>query len=173
MNVLAGFKQIQLFVLDVDGVLTNGSLLLLEDGQMARMMNIKDGYALQLAVKKGYRIVVISGGKSIAVKNRLNLLGIAEVHIGVEDKISVLQQYVSKYGLNKDQILFMGDDLPDIEMMQHAGLACCPADAAAEIKSLAHYISPFNGGQGCVRDVIEKVLKLNGHWAHEKHTPAI
>ncbi len=86
MNVLAGFKQIQLFVLDVDGVLTNGSLLLLEDGQMARMMNIKDGYALQLAVKKGYRIVVISGGKSIAVKNRLNLLGIAEVHIGVEDK---------------------------------------------------------------------------------------
>lgn len=173
MNVLSGFKKIQVFVLDVDGVLTNGNLLLLDDGQMARVMNIKDGYAMQLAIKKGYRILVISGGKSAAVKTRLNLLGISDVHIGVEDKLQVLKNYISQNSLSQEQVLFMGDDLPDFEAMQFAGLACCPADAAAEIKAQAQYISPFNGGQGCVRDVIEKVLKLNGQWVHSNGTSSM
>lgn len=173
MNVLSGFKNIQLFVLDVDGVLTNGNLLLLEDGQMARQMNIKDGYAMQLAIKKGYHILVISGAKSSAVKNRLNLLGISELYLGVEDKLKVLDEFIAKNSFTKEQVLFMGDDLPDFEAMQFAGLACCPADAANEIKNLAHYISPFNGGQGCVRDVIEKTLKLNGHWVHSSKLSSI
>ncbi len=173
MNVLSGFKKIKVFVLDVDGVLTNGNLLLLDDGQMARVMNIKDGYAMQNAIKKGYRILVISGGKSAAVKTRLNLLGISDVHIGVEDKLQVLKNYISHNSLSKDQVLYMGDDLPDLEVMQHAGMACCPADAVAEIKTLAMYISPFNGGQGCVRDVIEKVLKLNGEWIHSNGASSV
>ena len=164
MNVLAKFKDIKAFVLDVDGVLTDGSLLLLDDGQMARRMNIKDGYALQLAVKKGYKILVISGGSSEAVKMRLEKLGIADVHIGIVNKTALLQEYVVKHKLEWSQVLFMGDDIPDLAPMQLAGVACCPADAASDIKAISHYISPIAGGSGCVRDVIEKVLKLNNHW---------
>lgn len=164
MNILKSFKNINTFVLDVDGVLTNGSLLLLDDGQMARQMNIKDGYALQLAIKKGYHILVISGGSSEAVKLRLQRLGVVEVFMNVSDKRSVLIEYTSKYSLKWEQLLYMGDDIPDLVPMQLAGLPCCPADAVPEIKKVSHYLSPFNGGCGCVRDVIEKVLKLNGHW---------
>lgn len=164
MNILQKLQQIRLFVLDVDGVLTNGSLLLLDDGQMARSMNIKDGYALQLAVKKGYQVLVISGGSSEAVKVRLGKLGIHEVFMKAKDKRDILVQYAAKHQLRWDQVLYMGDDIPDLEVMQLAGLPCCPADAVPEIKSIAQYISPVKGGEGCVRDVIEKVMKLNQHW---------
>lgn len=168
MNVLSNFKNIKAFVLDVDGVLTDGSLLLLDDGQMARRMSIKDGYALQLAIKKGYRIFVISGGSSDAVKLRLQKLGVNEVHMKVEDKKSKLVDWVLKNNLAKEQVLYMGDDIPDFEAMQLAGLPCCPADAVPEIKTISHYISPVSGGNGCVRDVIEKVLKLNDHWSMDE-----
>jgi 3-deoxy-D-manno-octulosonate 8-phosphate phosphatase (KDO 8-P phosphatase) len=164
MNVLSLFKNITTFVFDVDGVLTNGLLLVLNDGQMARQMNIKDGYALQLAVKQGYRVLVISGGTSEPVKERLTKLGVAEVHMQVSNKKELLQQYVIQHSLQWDEILFMGDDIPDFQPMQLVGLACCPADAVMEIKQVSKYVSPANGGAGCVRDVIEKVLKLNGHW---------
>ena len=172
MNVLTNFKAIKAFVLDVDGVLTDGSLLLLEDGQMARRMNIKDGYALQLAIKKGYHILVISGGSSDAVKLRLQRLGVVEVFMNVTDKREILLEYISKYELKWEQVLYMGDDIPDLVPMQMAGLPCCPADAVPEIKSIAHYISPVNGGYGCVRDVMEKVLKLNGHWDTDSNIPS-
>jgi len=164
MNTLEKFKSITTFVFDVDGVLTDGSLLLLEDGQMARQMNIRDGYALQLAIKKGYRVLVISGGSSEAVSTRLNRLGVTDVFLPVENKSEVLREYISRHQLSKEEILFMGDDMPDLEVMQLAGLPCCPADAANEIIAISIYISPATGGKGCVRDVIEKVLKLNGHW---------
>jgi len=164
MNVLAKFKPIKTFVFDVDGVLTDGTLLVLNDGQMARRMNIKDGYALQLAVKKGYRVLVISGGTSDAVKQRLDKLGVTENFLQVENKKEKLTEYVAQHGLKWEEILFMGDDIPDYSAMQLVGLACCPADAATEIKQVSQYISPFEGGKGCARDVIEKVLKLNGHW---------
>jgi len=164
MNVLAHFKKIKTFVLDIDGVLTDGSLLILNDGQMARHMNIKDGYALQLAIKKGYQILIISGSESQAVKIRLQKLGIENVHMNITNKAEILSQFISKQGLTKDEVLYMGDDIPDLIVMQMAGLACCPADAVSEIKTISHYISPFTGGNGCVRDVIEKVLKLNMHW---------
>ena len=172
MNLLTSFKPIRLFVLDVDGVLTDGSLLVLEDGQMARRMNIKDGYALQLAIKKGYHILVISGGKSEPVRHRLSLLGITDVHMGITQKQELLVKRVTELGLTWDQVLYMGDDIPDVKPMQMAGLACCPKDAVNEIRALSHYISPLEGGRGCVRDVIEKVLKLNEHWTVDEDIPS-
>ena len=165
MSVLQKFKSIKTFVFDVDGVLTDGTLLILNDGQMARRMNIKDGYALQLAVKKGYRVVIISGGTSDAVQERLQKLGITDCFLKIDNKKEKLVEYVAEHELSWDEILFMGDDIPDYVPMQLTGLPCCPADAVAEIKQISHYISPVQGGKGCARDVIEKVLKLNGHWS--------
>jgi 3-deoxy-D-manno-octulosonate 8-phosphate phosphatase (KDO 8-P phosphatase) len=159
------FKPITTFIFDVDGVLTNGTILLLNNGEMARQMNIKDGYALQLAIKKGYRIAIISGGTSTAVKDRFNKLGIKDVFLNVVDKKEVLEKYILKHQLLSNEVLFMGDDLPDLEPMQLVGLPCCPFDAAIEIKQISQYISPIIGGGGCVRDVIEKVLKLNQLWS--------
>jgi 3-deoxy-D-manno-octulosonate 8-phosphate phosphatase (KDO 8-P phosphatase) len=164
MNVLEHFKTVNTFVFDVDGVLTDGTLLLLPGGGMCRRMNIKDGYALQLAVKKGYRVFVISGGNSPEVQERLNKLGISRVFMQVENKKQLLLQLMQEHNLQKTEILFMGDDIPDIEVMGIVGLPCCPADAAIEIKLISKYISPIKGGEGCGRDIIEKVLKLRGDW---------
>lgn len=164
MNILQKFKSIRTFVFDVDGVLTNGSLLILEGGQMAREMNIKDGYALQLAVKKGYRVVIISGGTSLPVNERLLKLGVTDVFMQAGDKLEILMGYMNEKNLSQQEILFMGDDIPDYKCMQVAGLACCPSDAVNELKDISHYISHLKGGKGCVRDVIEKVLKLNNNW---------
>jgi len=164
VNLLELFAPITTFIFDIDGVLTDGSLHLTEDGHMLRTMNIKDGYALQLAVKKGYKVWVISGGKSEGAKIRLNKLGVNEVYIGVENKIVLLEGLAMTFDVPTEQMLYMGDDIPDYAAMQFCGLPCCPSDAAAEIKQVAKYISPAGGGKGCVRDVIEKVLKLNGHW---------
>ncbi|THU32508.1 HAD-IIIA family hydrolase [Niastella caeni] len=168
MNILDQFKQINTFVFDVDGVLTDGTLFVFDDGQFVRRMNIKDGFALQLAIKKGYRVVIISGGASDAVTKRLNRLGINDVYMQVTDKKGKLMEYVQQHYLNWNEVLFMGDDIPDYEVMQQVGLPCAPADAATEIKQVAKFISLLTGGQGCVREVIEKVLKLNNHW--ELHT---
>lgn len=164
MNILKKFRTIKTFVFDVDGVLTDGNILVLNDGQLARTMNIKDGYALQLAIKKGYRVLVISGGTSDAVKERLQKLGVTDCFLKVDNKKEKLIEYMAANKLNWDEVLFMGDDIPDHSSMQLTGLPCCPADAAPEIKQISHYISPAKGGRGCARDVIEKVLKLNGHW---------
>ena len=149
---------------DVDGVLTDGSLLVLDDGQMVRRMNIKDGYALQLAVKKGYHILVMSGGTSDAVRMRLDKLGISNIQMNVANKREVLAAFAGSMHLTKDQVLFMGDDMPDLAALSEAGVGCCPSDAVPEILAVAHYVSPLKGGKGCVRDVIEKVLKLNHDW---------
>jgi 3-deoxy-D-manno-octulosonate 8-phosphate phosphatase (KDO 8-P phosphatase) len=164
MSLLNQFKQVKCFGFDVDGVLTDGSLLLMEDGQMARTMNTKDGYALQLAVKKGYPIIVISGGGNEGVIQRLNKLGITDIYINAKNKQGVLSEYLQAKGLLSADVLFMGDDIPDYDAMKSSGLPCCPADAVPEIKSISKYIADLGGGKGCVREVIEKVLKLNGHW---------
>lgn len=163
-NVLELFKPIRTFVLDVDGVLTDGSLLATEEGHLLRKMNIKDGFAMQMAVKKGYKIWVISGARSEGVRARLNKLGITDVHIGIETKKELLLEIAEESRTTFESILYMGDDIPDYAAMQLCGLPCCPNDAVAEIRNVARYISPLKGGDGCVRDVIEKVLKLNGHW---------
>jgi len=161
------FKQITTFVFDMDGVLTDGTLLIFDNSQFIRRMHIKDGYALQLAIKKGYRVAVISGSNSDAVVTRLNGLGVKDVFMKVEDKKTCLQNYADQHKLQKKEILFMGDDMPDYPVMKTVGLACAPADAVPEIKDISRYISPVAGGMGCVRDVIEKVLKLNNAWDME------
>lgn len=164
MNVLALFEKIRFFVFDIDGVLTDGMLHVQESGELLRRMNIRDGYALQLAIKKGYKVWVISGGKSTAAQSRLERLGVTQVHIGVADKKACLQQLMEQHHTAKEAVLYMGDDMPDMDAMQLCGLKCCPQDAASDIKSVCDYISPVQGGFGCVRDVIEKVLKLNNDW---------
>jgi len=165
VNPLSLFRPITTFVFDVDGVLTNGSLILSEDGGMLRTMNIRDGYAMQWAIKKGYDVWVVSGARSEAVRSRLTALGVSEVHIGVQEKVPVLEALFARTGADPQAALYMGDDLPDYEVMQHVALPCCPADAATEIKAVSRYISHASGGAGCVRDVIEKTLKLRGDWA--------
>ena len=167
MTLLERFQNVKLFVFDVDGVLTDGSLYVFADGEQARKMNIKDGFALQLAVKKGYRLMIISGAQSEGVVNRLEKLGITDVFMKVGDKGEVLKKYLTEHNIPTEQVLFMGDDMPDYQVMKKTGIACAPADAMPEIKALAHYISTRKGGEGCVRDVIERVLKLNGHWELE------
>lgn len=163
-NPLQYFATIKAFVFDVDGVLTNGNLIILPDGVMARTMNVKDGYALQLAIKKGCKVAIISGGNSIEVAQRVKLLGIEDVYMNVLNKVEALDNFINKHQLNKNEILFMGDDMPDIDVMVEVGLPCCPADAVDEIKSISKYISHLNGGCGCARDVIEKTLKLANRW---------
>ena len=171
MNILELFKPIKTFVFDVDGVLAT-DLLLIEQNTMARSMNSKDGYGLQLAVKKGYRVVIISGGKSQPVKDRLNGLGIQDVFLGEAHKKEKLLTYVQDNNLKWQEMLYMGDDIPDYSCMQMVGLPCCPSDAVSEIKQISKYISPIIGGRGCGRDVIEKVLKLNGHWDLDTTIPS-
>jgi 3-deoxy-D-manno-octulosonate 8-phosphate phosphatase (KDO 8-P phosphatase) len=163
-NVLSNFKQITTFVFDVDGVLTDGTVLLLENGLQARKMHIKDGLALQMAMKNGYRVIIISGSYSEPVVKRLQYLGIEEVFMAVKDKKELLENFMKDRNLTWEEILFMGDDLPDIPVLQKAGVSCCPADAVPEVKQTSMFISTINGGYGCVREVIEKVLKLNNHW---------
>ena len=163
-NVLQLFKGITTFVFDVDGVLTDGTVLLLENGLQARQMNVKDGLALQMAIAAGYRVMIISGGSSEPVIKRLQYLGIEEIHLGLKDKLKFFEAIRNNYGLRWEEVLYIGDDLPDIDVLTNAGLSACPADAVAEVKAVANYISPYSGGKGCVRDVIEKVLKLNNRW---------
>lgn len=164
MNVLSEFKKINTFIFDVDGVLTDGRVLVLETGEMARTMNVKDGYALQLAIKKGYKIFIVSGSSRSAVEKRMNYLGIADVFFGVKDKRTFVTGLAVQHGLDLGCCLFMGDDMPDLPVFQVVGLGCCPSDAVNDIKAVAQYISSKKGGDGCVREVIEKVLKINGHW---------
>lgn len=170
--MLHKFKHITTFVFDVDGVLTDGNLLVLPGGVMARSMNIKDGYALQLAVKKGYNVLVISGGNSPEVKDRLEKLGVTNVWMQVSDKPAVLEEYMQQHQLAAEAVLYMGDDIPDLQVIQLAGLPCCPADAVQEIKEKSVYISHLTGGAGCVRDVIEKVMKLRGDWGVDSSVSA-
>ncbi len=163
-NFKEKLRNIRCFVLDIDGVLTDGSLHILQDGIMLRKMNIKDGYALQLAAKKGYHIFVISGSNAEGVKKRLENLGIREVYLKVENKLTQLENLLIKHHVGLNQVLYMGDDMPDLYVMQKCAIATCPADAVYQVKEASIYVSEKNGGEGCVRDVIEQVLTLNGDW---------
>lgn len=167
MNVLAEFKKITTFIFDIDGVLTDGTLLVLSDGLQARQMHVKDGFGLQMAKKNGYRVFIVSGGVSEESKRRLELLGLKDVYIGIADKTTFVTDLLKRNKIKWTEVLYMGDDLPDIPVMLKVGLSSCPADAVNEVRSIAKYISPINGGWGCVRDVIEKVLKVNGQWNYE------
>lgn len=171
MNYKEIFKEITTVVLDVDGVLTNGDIILMPGMQPVRKMNAKDGYAMQLAVRNGIRMAIITGGRSPEVKERLNGLGITDVYLGASSKMESYEDLKMCYDLKDEEILYMGDDLPDYDIMKIVGLAAAPQDAAPEIKSVADYVSPIDGGRGCVRDVLEQLLKIQGKWArHEDRT---
>lgn len=169
---LQKLKEITTFIFDVDGVLTNGDIIASDSGEFLRTFNIKDGYALQLAVKRGYLVCVISGGKGLAMQRRFEGLGIQEIFLGVSDKVEVYNTLLTKYNISGQEILYMGDDIPDFKIMQLVGLPTCPADAVAEIKSISDYISPHTGGKTAVRDIIEKVMRVQEKWYDENPSAA-
>jgi 3-deoxy-D-manno-octulosonate 8-phosphate phosphatase (KDO 8-P phosphatase) len=173
MNYKTKLKDIKAFIFDCDGVLTDGCITLLPNGEQVRTMNTRDGYALQLAVKKGYTVAVISGGSSAAVKTRMTKLGVHDVYLACHDKVTALKELIHIYSLDPAHILYMGDDLPDYEVMQEVGLPTCPDNAVQEIKNLSDYISPKKGGEGCVRDVIEQALKVQGKWLVDTSTTSV
>ncbi len=163
-NFKIKLNHVKTFIFDIDGVLTDGSITIMPDGEQIRSMNIKDGYAMHLAVKKGYKIAIISGGKSEGLRKRLNGLGIYDVFLGVDNKIEKYNELLITYEIKPAEILYMGDDLPDYEIMNLVGVPTCPKDSAQEIKDISIYVSDKNGGKGCVRDVIEQVMRVQGNW---------
>tara|TARA_R110002049_G_scaffold285775_2_gene467304 strand:- start:31 stop:561 length:531 start_codon:yes stop_codon:yes gene_type:complete len=157
-------EHITTFIFDVDGVLTNGNVSILTNGEMLRTMSVKDGYALKVAINTGFNICIISGGSNEGVNLRLKGLGINDVYLGAHNKIDQLNKYLSKHHIKAENVLYMGDDIPDYPVMSIVGLPCCPQDAVPEIKKISKYISHKKGGKGAARDVIEQVLKVQGKW---------
>jgi len=163
-NYKQKLTHIKAFVLDVDGVLTNGELYIRPDGTLMRKMNAKDGYILKLAIELGYKIAIITGGREQEVKTRLKKLGVHEVFLNCHNKLPTLLEFMESYQLNKDNVMYMGDDMPDIEALTHVGFSCCPKNAVNDVKLVCDYISHENGGEGCVRDIIEQTLKVTNNW---------
>ena len=163
--------KINTFIFDVDGVLTNGMVSVMPDGQLIRQLSSKDGYALQYAVKKGYQVAIITGGKSVAMSDALQRLGVRHIFLESKNKVDVFNTFVAKHKLSPEEILYMGDDIPDYEVLKLVGVSSCPADACEEVRGVVHYVSHRNGGYGCVRDVIEQTMRVQGKWfdtdAHE------
>ncbi len=157
-------QKVKALVFDVDGVLSSDCVPLHPSGEPMRMVNIKDGYAMQLAVRRGYRLAIITGGRTEAIRKRFAGLGIEDIYMGASYKMEQFNDFLKKYKLKAEEILYMGDDIPDYEVMKVCGYPCCPADACSEIKSISRYVSPMKGGCGCGRDVIEQVMKANGDW---------
>lgn len=162
------FKDVEAVVFDVDGVLSPSNILILENGQLLRQTNTRDGYAIKYAIRSGLKVAIITGGKSDGVVRRYNNLGVLDIFAGIDNKVEALEDYLYAYDLDPKKVVYVGDDLPDYEVMQMVGIPCCPNDAANEIKALSKYISPINGGYGVAREILEKVMKLNGTWMQEK-----
>ena len=163
-NFKEDLRKVSAFIFDVDGVFSGSKVLLNSEGQLLRTMNIKDGYAVFYLMRKGYPVAIISGGDSEAVRLRFEKLGIHDIYLRSTDKLTDFQHFIDKYNLDAENVLYMGDDLPDYPVMEKVGFPVCPSDAVEEIKSISRYISDRPGGDGCVRDVIEQVLRLNGKW---------
>ena len=164
MSYKKKLSQITTFIFDVDGVLTDGSVILESSGEMVRTMHTKDGYALQHAVKKGYHIVIISGGSSVMVKKRLEGLGVEHIYLGKDHKLPVLNEHLQKHNISVNQVLYMGDDIPDLPCLKVVGISSCPKDASVEVREVCDYISHINGGKGCVRDVLEQTMRIQNKW---------
>lgn len=172
MSYKSKLKNIKAFVFDVDGVFTDGSVYLMPDKSMCRVMNVLDGYAVVKAIKNNYRICVITGGDDPAVRNRIHYLGITDYYAKIADKFEKYEEFRCKYGLKNEEILTMGDDVPDLKILEPSGIATCPENAVPDVKAISEYISPISGGKGAVRDVIEQVMKIQGKW-HEDNTKSV
>ena len=162
-------QQIRTIIFDIDGVLSAETIALGDDGQPRRTVNIKDGYAIQLAQKVGLRIAIITGCKIEAVATRYRGLGVEDIHLGCALKLDIYENYKATYGYADDEVMYMGDDIPDLPVMRRAGCPVCPKDACPEVKSASLYVSDLCGGYGCGRDVIEQVLKAQGHWLEDEN----
>ena len=156
--------QITTLIFDIDGVLTDGTVTVYPNGELVRKMNIKDGYAIKTAVDKGFNVAIISGGNSKSVKTRLENLGVTDIYLSTHDKVEKLHEYLDMHQIKLENVLYMGDDIPDYPVLELVGLPTCPQDAAPEIKAVSNYISHKKGGKGAARDVIEQVLKVQGKW---------
>ncbi|MFN2262360.1 MAG: KdsC family phosphatase [Psychroflexus sp.] len=157
-------NQITTFVFDVDGVMTDGALQISTSGDLLRTMNVKDGFAIKHALNQAYEIAIISGGKNEAVRTRLRDLGVTNIHLGIDDKVACLDEFFDVYDINPEHVAYMGDDIPDLYPMRLIGLPTCPQDAVPEVKAAVAYVSHRNGGKGCVRDLLEQVMKAQGKW---------
>jgi 3-deoxy-D-manno-octulosonate 8-phosphate phosphatase (KDO 8-P phosphatase) len=157
-------NSITTFIFDVDGVLTDGTVHVSPTGEMLREMHIRDGFAMKAALESGYSICIISGGNNEGVRIRLRNLGITDIYLATADKVETFKEYTELYNIKPENVLYMGDDIPDFHVMKLVGLPTCPQDAAPEIKAISNYISHINGGKGAVRDVIEQVMKVQEKW---------
>lgn len=166
-NYKEKLKHITTLIFDYDGVMTDGKVVMLNNGDALRTGNVRDGYAIQYAAKKGLRVAILSGGISDAIPKRFDILSVQDVFMGVKDKLKIFNEYLENNNINNSEVLYMGDDIPDYPVMKNCGLAVCPANAAEEIKKIADYISSFKGGEGCVRDIIEQVMKVQGKWFND------
>lgn len=164
-NYREQLNSITTFIFDFDGVLSDGKIFVLPDGDQIRATNVKDGYALQYALRQGYRIAIISGGLSETMRLRYQYFPGIEIYLKVRDKVDVFNQYLAKHKISAEEVLFMGDDIPDIGILKVCGVPACPSDAVNEVKEVCEYISIYGGGKGCARDVIEQTLKVHGRWA--------
>lgn len=168
---MANYKEklpkITTFVFDFDGVMSDGMIWMFDEERQMRCANVKDGYALHHAIKKGYRVAILSGGKGQCIHTRMNYLGVKDVFTQVSYKKARFEKYLEENHLSPEEVLYMGDDIPDYEVMKMSGVSACPADACVEIQEIADYISHCKGGQGCVRDVIEQVMRVRGDWFDE------
>jgi len=163
-NYKTKLRQIKAFVFDVDGVFTDGTVLVTESGDLLRAHHAKDGYAIRCAVKEGYPVGIITGGVSLTITKRFETLSVPDVYLGAHEKMEPFLHFCTKYQLDPAEVLYMGDDIPDLEVMQACGLPCAPSDAAPEVLKAALYISRYAGGKGCVREVVEQTLRLHGKW---------
>ena len=166
-NFKEDIARVRAFVFDVDGVFTDGGITVTPDGEFIRQYYAKDGYAVAYALKMGYLVCIITGGRGRGLEKRFEMLGVTRLYANCRDKIDALKEFMADYALERDEVLFMGDDIPDVEAMVHAGMPVCPADAATEVVEASRYVSRFEGGRGCVRDVVEQVLRARGDWAKD------
>lgn len=163
-NFKEDIAKVRLIVLDVDGVMTDGGITVTPEGEFIRKFHAKDGYALSYALRRGYEIAIITGGRGRSLEVRLNMLGVKHIYSNCMHKIEALHDLMQKVGVTPEEVLYMGDDIPDIEPMQQVGMPVCPADAATEVIEASRYVSQFKGGEGCVRDVVEQVMRARGDW---------
>lgn len=160
-------KKIRAIAFDVDGVLSPSTIPLSSEGEPLRMVNVKDGYALQHAIKRGYKLAIITGASTMAIHEQYQNLGIHDIYMGASKKLPILKAWMQKYGLLPEEVVYMGDDIPDLPVLRSVGLSCCPYDAVWEVKQTVNWISKYTGGYGCVRDLLEQIMKVNNDWLND------